>query len=127
MTGVILETLAVQVHLEGLEKSDQQDLPAQVVQEGKLVIQEIEVLLDRREQKELKGNKDLLAKQDLKESEVLLVTKGPLVPLDPLVQLGPLDPLVKQGPLVHRERKDARESQELLAHLVNLGIEATLA
>lgn len=122
-----LETLAVQVHLEGLEKLDQQDLLAQVVQEEKLVILEIEVLLDRRDQRVLKVNKDLLVKLDPKESEDLLVTKEQLVLLDHLVPLGPLDPLVKQDPLVPKERKDVRASLELLAHLVSQEIEETLA
>lgn len=127
MTEVTLETLAVQVHLEGLEKLDQQDLLAQVVQEEKLVILEIEVLLDRRDQRVLKVNKDLLVKLDPKESEDLLVTKEQLVLLDHLVPLGPLDPLVKQDPLVPKERKDVRASLELLAHLVSQEIEETLA
>jgi len=122
-----LETMVVQVHLEGLEKWVLQDLLAQVVHEGKLVILETEVLLGRRDQKELKGSKDLLAKLDLKESEDLLVTKEQLVLLDHLDQLGPLDPQVKQDPLAQGERKDVRESLELLAHLVNLEIEETLA
>jgi hypothetical protein len=127
VTEVTLETLAVQVHLEGLEKLDQQDLLAQVVQEEKLVILEIEVLLDRRDQRVLKVNKDLLVKLDPKESEDLLVTKEQLVLLDHLVPLGPLDPLVKQDPLVPKERKDVRASLELLAHLVSQEIEETLA